>query len=380
MRAFFKWTLIVLVVVLVMGAIQFFRRMEELGQFTTLEKVSPGQCRLLHAPPGVEDIQIDHTARIAFLSSDDRRANAAGTLTRGGIYVLGLDALEAPARLLTADAPKTAFRPHGISLYTAPDGTRTLMAVNHLTAGNLDTKWQANTVEIFDVTGAGDTLALTLRRTVSMPEMTAPNDLVAVGPDSFYVTNMVGSTSGLGLALEAFFNLHRSSLLYFDGTKMTRVVEGLAYANGVNVSKDGKTIFLAESGARRLSAYSRDAATGTLTLIQDGFFGTGLDNIDVAPDGALWIGAHPRMGDFLMHASDPKNLSASQVLRVEPQAGGAARTLYTDEGGEFSGLATAVEFTGADGVKRFLAGPVFAPYLLQCDWTAPTPPGEPQQD
>lgn len=156
------------------------------------------------------------------------------------------------------------------------------------------------------MTGAGDTLALTLRRTVSMPEMTAPNDLVAVGPDSFYVTNMVGSTSGLGLALEAFFNLHRSSLLYFDGTKMTRVVEGLAYANGVNVSKDGKTIFLAGSGARRLSAYSRDAATGALTLIQDGFFGTGLDNIDVAPDGALWIGAHPRMGDFLMHASDPK--------------------------------------------------------------------------
>ncbi len=380
MRAFIKWTLIVLVVVLVMGAIQFFRRLEELGQFTTLEKVSPGQCRLIDAPPGVEDIQIDHAARIAFLSSDDRRANAAGTLTRGGLYALNIDALDAPARLLTADAPASAFRPHGISLYTAPDGTRTLMAVNHLTAGSLDTNWQANTVEIFDVTGAGDALTLTLRRTVSMPEMTAPNDVVAVGPDSFYVTNMVGSTSGIGLAMEAFFGLHRSSLLYFDGTKMTRVVENLAYANGVNISADGKTVYLAESGARRLSAYSRDIATGALTLIQDGFFGTGLDNIDVAPDGALWIGAHPRMGDFLMHANDPSNLSPSQILRVEPQAGGAARTLYTDEGGEFSGLATAVEFTGADGIKRIIGGPVFAPKLLICDWTAPTPPGEPQKD
>ena len=99
----------------------------------------------------------------------------------------------------------------------------------------------------------------------------------------------------------------------------------------------------AESGGRRLSAYARDVATGALSLAQDGFFGTGLDNIDVAPDGALWIGAHPRMVDFLYHAQDPSKLSPSQILRVEPQAGGAARTLYTDMGGEISAVSVAVE-------------------------------------
>lgn len=375
MRRILKWTLIVAVVVLVLGAIQTFRRLEELGQFTTLEKVSPGQCRVIAAPPGVEDLQIDHGARIALLSSDDRRTNTAGAFVSGGIYALPIDAPDTPARLLTgpeSGAP-ARFRPHGISLFVAPGGARTLMVVNHTTADGMATDAQAHAVEIFDVTGTGDTLALRHRRTVSAPEMTAPNDLVAVSPDAFYVTNMIGSTSGVGVALEAFLGLKRASLLWFDGAKMSYAVKGLAYANGVNISPDGGTVYVAETGGRRLSAYDRDAATGALTLKQDGFFGTGLDNIDVAPDGALWIGAHPRMVDFLYHAGDPKEPSPSQILRIEPQAGGAARTLYTDEGYEFPGVSVAAVFDGADGVRRFLAGAVFEPRLLLCDWTVPTP-------
>ncbi len=381
MRRILKWSLIVLVVVLVLGAIQLFRRLEELGQFTQLEKVSPGQCSVISAPPGVEDLQIDHASRIALLSSDDRRANAAGNFVSGGIYALPIDDPGRPARLLTgpdSGAP-AKFRPHGISLYVAPDGARTLMVVNHHTAEAMATDWQAHSVEIFDVSGSGDALSLRHRRTVSAPLMSAPNDLVAVSPDSFYVSNMIGSTSAIGAGLEAFLGLKRSSLLWFDGAAMSYAVQGLAYANGVNVSPDGKTIYVAETGGRRLSAYDRDVATGVLTLKQDGFFGTGLDNIDVAPDGALWIGAHPRMVDFLYHAADPKELSPSQILRIEPQAGGAARTLYTDMGTEFSGVSAAVVFDGADGVRRFLAGAVFEPKLLLCDWTAPTPQDPPPQ-
>ncbi len=379
MRRFLKWTLIVLVVVLVLGAIQIVRRLEELGQFTSLEKVSPGQCRVIAAPPGIEDIQIDHAARIALLSSDDRRANMTGQFVGGAIYALPIDALDDTPRLLTGPGSGTPekFRPHGISLYVAPDGARTLMVVNHLMPGSMDIDWQGHAVEIFDVTGEGAALTLKHRRTVASPAMTAPNDLVAVSPDSFYVTNMIGSVSSVGVGLEMLFGLKRASVLYYDGANMSEAVGRLSYANGINISPDGKTVFVAETGGRRLSAYARDAASGALVLAQDGFFGTGLDNIDVAPDGALWIGAHPRMIDFLYHAQNPADLSPSQILRVEPQPGGAARTLYTDMGGEISGVSVAVEYKGLDGVTRFLAGAVFEPKLLACDWTAPTPPGPP---
>lgn len=379
MRAFLKWTMITLVVLLVVGAIQVFRRLEAMGQFTTMEKVSPGQCRVLAGPPGVEDLQIDHAARIAILSSDDRRAAMSGKPVNGGIYVLALDDMDAPPRLLSGEGSGTpaVFHPHGISLYAAPSGARTLMVVNHTDTSGMSVDPATQTVEIYDVAGEGDALTLIHRRTVRDVAMTSPNDLVAVSADSFYVTNMIGSTSSIGVAMEGLFGLARSYALYFDGAKMTRAVESLSYANGINVSPDGKTLYVAEALGRRLSAYDRNIETGALTLKQDGFFGTGLDNIDIAPDGALWIGAHPRMFDFLMHARDPANLSASQVLRIEPQPGGAARTLYTDEGAEMSGLSVAAEFMGAGGIRRFLAGTVFEPKLLLCDWTAPTPPGPP---
>jgi arylesterase/paraoxonase len=379
MRSILKWTLITLAVLLVIVAIQVVRRLEAMGQFTSIDKVSPGTCRVIAGPPGVEDLQIDHASRIALLSSDDRRAAMAGTPVNGGIYALPIDTPDSKPRLLTGEGSgkPAAFHPHGISLYVAPDGTRTLMVVNHRNPGAVIDDPSAQSVEIFDVTGAGDTLALTHRRTIHDADMTAPNDLVAVSPDSFYVTNMVGSRSGLGVTLEGALGLARSYVLYFDGSKMSRAVEGLSYANGINVSLDGKTLYVAEALGRRLSAYDRNAATGAVALKQDGFFGTGLDNIDIAPDGALWIGAHPRMIDFLMHASSSKSLSSSQILRIEPQAGGAARTLYTNDGGEISAVSAAVTFTGTDGIARFLAGAVFDPKLLLCDWTAPTPPGPP---
>jgi len=379
MRRILKWTLIGFAVVFVLVAIQIVRRLEALGQFTSIEKVSPGSCRIIAGPPGVEDIQVDHAARIAFLSSDDRRAAMAGTPVNGGIFALPIDAPDTTPRLLTGVASGTPaiFHPHGISLYVAPDGTRTLMVINHQNAGEMVAESATQSVEVFAVTGTGDTLALTHRRTVHDADMIAPNDLVAVSPDSFYVTNMVGSRSGLGVAMEGLFGLKRSYVLYFDGTKTNRAVEDLSYANGINVSADGATLYVAEALGRRLSAYARNTETGALNLKQDGFFGTGLDNIDIAPDGALWIGAHPRMGDFLLHANDASNLSPSQILRVEPQAGGAARTLYTDDGAQISAVSAAVTFEGTDGVQRFLAGAVFEPKLLLCDWTAPTPPGPP---
>jgi arylesterase/paraoxonase len=379
MRRILKWTLIVFAVVFVLVSIQIVRRLEAMGQFTSIEKVSPGQCRIIAGPPGVEDLQIDHTARIAFLSSDDRRAAMAGQPVNGGIYALPIDAPDTKPRLLTGEGSGTPaiFHPHGLSLFVAPDGTRTLMVVNHADPAAMRAEPAQQSVEIFDVTGAGDSLALRHRRTVHADDITAPNDVVAVSADSFYVTNMVGSSSGIGEALEGLFGLKRAYVVYYDGAKSARAIEGLSYANGINLTADGATLYVAESLGRRLSAYARDTATGALTLNQDGFFGTGLDNIDIAEDGALWIGAHPRMGDFLLHANDASNLSPSQILRIEPQAGGAARTLYTDDGSQISAVSAAVTFKGTDGITRFLAGAVFEPKLLVCDWTAPTPPGPP---
>lgn len=369
MRRILKWLLIAAVVLVVIGAIQVFRRMEQLGQFITLEKVVPGQCRTIAAPPGPEDLVIDRTNAILFVSSDDRRAGDTGA---GGIYRLDPRQIDQPAVLLTGEGSGTPspFHPHGISLYTGPDGSRTLMVVNHRSAGMDNIQSDAHAIEIFDVTGTGASTALRHRSTITSSVITSPNDVLAISADSFYVTNHLGSETAFGARLETVLGLNRANVVWFDGQSARKVAEGLGFANGIAMSPDGATVYVAETMARRLKAYHRDAATGALTLAIEGFFGTGLDNIDVAPDGALWIGSHPRMIDFVGHADDPSQRSPSQILRVEPQAGGAARTLYTDDGSEISGISAAVEFE-----KTIFAGAVFEPKLLVCPWTTtPEPP------
>jgi arylesterase/paraoxonase len=368
-----KWALIVAVTIVVFGSIQVFRRMEEMGQFITLEKVVPGACLVVNAPPGPEDLAADRAGGVVVLSSENRRAALAGAPVDGAIYAFDPARVETAPVLLTGPGTATPspFHPAGISLYTDETGKRTLMVANRRNADAISVNPDDYAVEIFDVSGAGPTMTLAHRRTVTSPLFRSLNDIAAVSPDSFYATNTLGSDTAFGARLEVLLGLSRADVLWFDGASAVTAASGMGLANGIDASPDGSTVYVSETGARRLKAFQRDAATGGLTLVNDGFFGTGLDNINVAPDGALWIGAHPRLIDLYWHASDASQPSPSQVLRVEPQAGGAARTLYTDMGYEISGVSAAVELNG-----KIVAGALFEPKLLVCDWTAtPPPPG-----
>ena len=88
----------------------------------------------------------------------------------------------------------------------------------------------------------------------------------------------------------------------------------------------------------------------------------GLDNIDVDSDGNLWIGAHPRLLDFLGHAQDPKKLSPSAVVKVTPAGDSTSfETIYVNTGEELSGSSVAVHDKG-----RLVIGAVFDPKYLNC--------------
>ena len=326
------------------------------GQFTTLTVAMevPADCTTIRSVPGPEDIVIDHERGIAFVAATDRRAIMAGvSAARGGIYAIDLQGERSSwaLRPLTPHVP-AAFQPHGIGLYVDAAGKRTLAAVNHANG--------VHTIELFDV--AEDSV-LSHRATVRDALIVSPNDVQPVGHDRFYVTNDHGSSSQIGKMLEDVLLLDRSDLVYFDGAT-TRVVAGdLTYANGVNTSPDGNTIYVAETADMVLRIYARDAANGDLTPVDFVALGSGLDNIDVSPDGTILIGAHPKLMDFVAHASDANNLSPSQVVRLVPRAGGGgtADTVYLNLGDELSGSSVAAAY----GDVMLVAG-VFDPKILAC--------------
>jgi len=350
----------VLGVVVVVFAVLVVRLFWIAGAFKTLEPHFDGTCENVPVPPGPEDLVVDRATRNVFLSSTDRRAMLAGGDARGDIYLLALGDL-ATAVPLTQGVPAD-FRPHGLSLYVAPDGAKTLMAINHPKAGG-------HVVEFYDMaeTPRDDGtvgVALVHRRSVAGGAMRSPNDVAASGPGSFYITNDHGSTSALGFQLETYLALPRGNVVYFDGAEFSVVAEGFRYANGIALSPDGGHVYVAETTGHRLSSFARDGATGALDIAGTLDIETGLDNIDVDENGDLWIGAHPDSIAFLGHAGDAAKLSPSEVLKVKTENGipVSAEQVYLDAGDEMSGSSVAVVVGG-----KMLVGDVFEPKILVCD-------------
>ena len=321
------------------------------GEFKELAWHGPEPERVVGGLAGSEDITVDRVSGRIYVSSVDFRAMDRGrAAARGGIFVWDLRLTESDPVELTRDFSRD-FYPHGLGLLTRPDRLPRLFVVNHHPAGP--------SVEIFD--DLGDRLVHV--RTITGPELISPNDLIPVGPEEFYVTNDHASSSTWGRTLEDFLQLARANLLYYDGKKFHTAAQGLSYPNGVNLSPDRRTLYLAETLGQRLRIFDRDPDSGRLDLRRILDLGTGPDNIDVATGGQLYIGAHPRLLSYAAYARDPKRLSPAQVLRVSPLPTGdyGVEEIYLKNGRDLSGSSVAVFYQG-----RLLIGSVCDDRFLVC--------------
>lgn len=159
---------------------------------------------------------------------------------------------------------------------------------------------------------------------------------------------------------EDYLGLPLASVTYFDGTEGHRVAEGLRYANGINLSPDGKTLYVAEVVARRMAVFRIGATPTELTQERTVDVGTGLDNLEWGDDGELWTGAHAHLFDFVDHAKNPDARSPSDVVRINPLSF-VVTPVYRNDGSEISGSSVAT----VSG-KTLLIGPVFEHHLLRC--------------
>lgn len=358
MATYLKRTLYVLLALGVIGGVLYWRFLSAAGYFTAVKVEVPADCRTIASVAGPEDIAVDRERGIAYVSATDRRlalADKAGARgVRGGIYTIDLtrDVADWALAPVTPAAPAD-FRPHGISLYVMPDGARRLFVVNHHADGG-------QSVDIFDVTEGG---GLTFFKSVASPLLVSPNDVVAVGPEDFYVTNDHGTPDATGKMIDDVLLLAHGNVVHYDGKDMRIAAEGLLFPNGINVSADGRHIYVASSLGMALHFYDRDLVNDALNAVDYARLGTGVDNIDMQPDGSLLIAAHPQLLALMAHAKDPAKLSPSQVIRVVHGAkgGGAAATIYLNLGEAISGASVAAGYQ-----DKMLLGNIFDPKILVC--------------
>jgi len=320
------------------------------GHFKTIEPHFAGSCQVVAGVTGAEDITIHPRTGRAYISACDRRALNAGQNGRGGIFAYDLTAPQ-PVPVKLTSGPGPDFQPHGISLYIDPEGRDALFVINH--SGG------THKVEIYDLQPDG----LVHRRTVKDPALVSPNDIVAVSRDRFYATNDHRFTSGLLKIGEDYLKLPLANVVFYDGRGFQVAADGIGYANGINISPDGRKLYVVGTTQMTLKIFNRDLKSGALTPIESVRFDTGLDNIEIDASGALWIAAHPQLLKFVAHSKDAANLSPSQVLRVtlQPHEEPRIDEIYLTNGEALSGASV-----GAVYQNRMLIGSVFESRFLDC--------------
>ncbi|HDP80550.1 MAG TPA: hypothetical protein ENN21_06890 [Spirochaetes bacterium] len=352
-----KLSLFLIAIAVVIGLF-VLKTLMNAGHFKTIIRQSNYSCSAKGGVPGPEDIVIDRKSGTVLISFTDRRAAMKGEHPRGGISAYNPATPAVPPKLLTGNF-KGPFTPHGISLYEKPDGTRLLFVINMGMDSHFFESTGSSVVEVFEYKQN----MLIHRDTIKGNELTSPNDILGVGPRQFYVSIDHGASSPLGKKLENYLQLPISYVLYYDGRQFHKAAGGIAYANGLALSPDGRRLYAGATVGRKIHVYERNPSNGKLTKLDTVKTGTGVDNLDVDDSGVIWAGCHPKLLAFVKHSKDPAALSPSEILRVTPLNNGKydITRVYLDPGEELSGSSVAVSWN-----NRLFIGAVYEDHFLDC--------------
>ncbi|XP_077996149.1 serum paraoxonase/lactonase 3-like [Glandiceps talaboti] len=318
--------LVLLVIVAVIGT-HIAKMIYSMGYHKTIYNHEPGPCRLVPGiDAGSEDITVTKNG-IAFISSglrikiDVHLDPSRGIPNiRGRIFLFDFNhpeknSVELP---LNGDFDRDNFYPHGISVYENPKtGEVRLFAVNHHISNQ-------ERIEIFRFDEK--TTSLNHLKTVTGEYISSVNDIVAIGPEAFYFTNDMYFTGKKGKTFEQLSAVEWGSLGVYDTTDRL-VSSGYAIPNGINVSPDGRYVYVASSMKGQVLVFER-TADNSLKRVQTINVGTGVDNIEVdLTTGDLWLGCHPVFHMLQSHTTNISKPAGSQVLRVRLNSKSAP---YTD--------------------------------------------------
>ncbi|XP_070532140.1 serum paraoxonase/arylesterase 1-like [Ptychodera flava] len=319
-----------------------------LGYFKTIHNHRPGPCRVVDGiDVGSEDITVSSDG-LAFISSGIRGKNyysdprLVPPFLEGKISLFDFNhpennAMELP---LKGHFDRENFHPHGISLYEDPKtGERRLFAVNHHRTTDEDR------VEIFRF----DDKARSLNhlKTVTGKNMYSVNDVVAIGPDAFYFTNDLYFVKNWLRELEGLSLVSWGTVGFYNNGEDRIVASGFRFSNGVNVSPDGRYLYVAQptAGSIVVLEIKKD---NSLEKKQTILVHTGVDNIEVDQQtGDLWLGCHPVLHLLIDHTKNITNPAGSHVLRVHFESKSAPyekvdiRQVFMDDGNMVSGASSA---------------------------------------
>jgi len=205
-------------------------------------------------------------------------------------------------------ADKAKFATHGLALRAGRNSTHTLYAVHH---GGRES------IEVFEVDARGKTPVLTWVGCAVAADPIGLNSVVALPEGGFIATDFLArgiDAAGRGRMLAgenngALWEWHTAT-----GWKMIPGSEA-AGANGLEISKDGKWLYVAAWGSQSFFRLSRGQTPVKRDSVPLGFR---VDNIRWAPDGSIFAagqgGVAPMQTSNVVKI-DPNTLKVQEIIR-----------------------------------------------------------------
>ena len=325
LKIIFSLILLILLVSLLM--------LQRMGTFKTITDNTPEVCESFKMNGSAEDIEIDYTRGIAYLSIQDREALIKGENTQG--FIGKIDLNKKPYQLVSALTKQPEhLRPHGLSLYIDNRGKRHLAVINH-------PKNRGKEPEVIDLFTEANNGMFDFVRSVSDPLFQSPNDVLLVDKEKFYVGNDKGGVSTLDKIQEQL-GRPMSTVVYFDGQSARIAMDNLSSVSGINLSPDRLTVYASETNAKRMALLKRSLIDGSLVKVNTIKLSGSPDNINVLRDGSLVVANIPKVWALIQHFIALQNNeykpAPSQVIKIDFDDRGnhTVKELFMSDGNDMS--------------------------------------------
>jgi hypothetical protein len=234
------------------------------------------------------------------------------------------------------------FAPHGLtSAQTDTPGIIRIAVVGH---------GRREAIELFDLTGAGDSAALSWRGCVPLPPNTVGNDVSLAADGEVIVSNYMpemGGWRGLYYTVKSGLGRNTGDVMAWRRGQGWRHLSGTAAPspNGVLVSPDGGSVFYAETGSGRISRVPRAGATVGSSPAHV-IIGGNPDNLSLSPRGTILAATHTDGAAFLLCAFGRLPCRTGwSLFEIDPATLRATELLHHD-GSVVGAVASAAEFNG----------------------------------
>ncbi|GAA5888501.1 hypothetical protein JCM16303_002192 [Sporobolomyces ruberrimus] len=284
------------------------------------------QCRTIKGLEACEDAWIDHEKGLAYLACSTQQvrknwAPALGSLRATPLPSTSPDTLKiysfhtglhSTIELVGLSPESQGLWVHGIEGYLHPDGeTLSIFVISHRPRINRTEGADLgadSVIEIFEAQRGKSHAKLV--RTVRNDLIVTPNNLVATGPRSFYVSNdhrrKVHWTRNLEMV-----HSEPSSIVHCDASRPEDheddcivAIDGLKYPNGIARVPNSSTLFVASTMTGEITTYEIQADYTLFPLPAKITLNRPIDNIHVSPrTGALYASTFPKMLKFMNAAS-----------------------------------------------------------------------------